>query len=145
MFVLEIFGWILLSIIKFLFTPSTMIGLGYGFLETFVITASGAAIGVVTFYYCGELFFNWIESKRPYSFPKSKSSRGKRRLIKVKKKFGLRGLVFTCGLISVPLAALLAAKYFRDKKQTMMIMVAAFVCWAFLLTSLSYFIKFSIE
>ena len=118
-----------------------MVGLGYGFAETFLITASGAAIGVSLFYFGGEWFFSWVESKRKYKFGKQKSSTGKRRLIKVKRSFGLRGLALIAGLISIPLASLLAAKYFRSKKHTLAIMIASFVCWALLLTAVSTYVK----
>ena len=118
-----------------------MIGLGYSFVETFAITATGGALGVAIFYFGGEWFFSWVESKRKYNFGKRKSSAGKRRLIKVKRSFGLRGLALIAGLISIPLASLIAAKYFRSKKHTLAVMIVSFVSWALLLTAISAYLK----
>jgi hypothetical protein len=137
--ILEIIGWFLITIVKFLFTPSAMVGLGYGFLETFAITAAASVVGVTLFYHGGEWFFAWVESKRKYPLRKKKSSARKRRLIKVKRNFGLRGLALIAGLISIPLASLLAAKYFRNRKSTLMIV--SFVSWALFLTAVSTLVK----
>lgn len=67
---------------------------------------------------------------------------GRRRLVRWKNRFGLNGILMVSGLISVPIAAVLAAKYFRDESWAMWRLMLAFTSWAGLLTALSVLIKF---
>jgi hypothetical protein len=59
---LQVLGMWLLSIVKFIATPFVMIfqpGDQWSFLETILVTASGAACGAFIFFHFGELIFNW--------------------------------------------------------------------------------------
>jgi len=48
------------------------------------------------------------------------------------------GLLVVSGVISVPISAVLAAKYYHRDERMPWILILAFVIWAFVLTALSY-------
>ena len=66
------------------------------------------------------------------------------RRIRLKNGLGLPGLLVLSGLISVPLASVIGAKYFRDTPGAMPLLMLAFVTWAAALTLVSWGIKHSI-
>lgn len=132
--ILEILFFILLTILKFLFVPYAMLEANYQFFEVIFIHSSGAALGVYIFYNFGPIIFKLFKRKK-----KRKSTKTKRWIIKVKNRFGLRGLLLISGLISVPIAALLAARYFRSNT-TLSYVVMGFFFWSVGLTGLSYLI-----
>ncbi len=129
----------LLSIVKFLFTPQLMATTtDYSFIEIVAICTAGTSLGVLIFYYFGDLLFIYLASKRKKK-PKMFTKR-RRMIISIKNRYGLIGLLIVSGLISVPLASFLAARYFRSNV-TMAYMVAAFFVWTTLLTTIGFIIK----
>lgn len=131
--------WWFMSIVKFLLAPSLMFGTGdWTFLEVFLISGSGATIGVFIFYTMGEKIFNFIDSRRKKT-PK-KFTRLTRLIARVKAKYGLRGILVICALVSVPISSLLAARYYRSAV-TMPLLILSFWIWAAILTSISFAVK----
>tara|TARA_B100000513_G_scaffold169435_1_gene85319 strand:+ start:67 stop:321 length:255 start_codon:yes stop_codon:yes gene_type:complete len=65
----------------------------------------------------------------------------RRRIVRVKNALGLRGLLLASGLISVPVAATLGAKYFRSQPAAKYLLVLAFALWAAALTTASWLLK----
>ncbi len=136
----KVLGWWILSIVKFLFTPFVMItnpgSEHWSVLEIILITTSGAALGVFIFYHFGD----WI--LRHWPFPKGKTfSSTRRKIISIKNKMGIKGLMLICGLISVPVSAMLCARYFRHDANAMAKLIFAFSIWSIVLTSLAYLIR----
>ena len=129
----------LAAIVKFLVTPSLMVARGWGFLPTVLVSSAGATVGVLMFYYFGKwMLKKWSEfrgekeAKRPFFTPK------RRRLIRFRSRFGMWGLLGVSGIISVPIAAVLAAKYYQKDERMPWVLILAFIIWAFVLTTLSY-------
>lgn len=147
-YLVKLLFWWGMSIVKFLFTPSAMmasrsapdsrLGGDWSFLEIALISASGAALGVFIFYLFGERLFNHLDRHRKK--PPKRFSRSTRFIARVRGKFGLFGLLLICGLISVPVSSLLAARYYQSPT-TMPLLIAAFVVWSFLLTALSFVVS----
>lgn len=129
----------LLAIVKFLFTPSAMIATGYSFIETVLITLSGALIGVVIFYYAGTQIFEAIAKRRRKK--RKAFTRLNRAIVKVKNNFGVIGLASTMGLISVPVCTLLAARYFRHNKMTLWFLMISAAIWTLFLSGISVYLK----
>ncbi len=140
----EIAGLFLLSSVKFLFAPSTTVAAGYNFVETLIITISGGLFGVFLFFYSGK----WIIEKWASFFPKKKTerifSRKNKFIISTKNKFGIAGLAALMGVISIPLAAFLAARYFRYNPRTIPYLVASICIWSLGLTFFSIVVKQSV-
>lgn len=137
--VIEIVLWVLGAVVKFVVTPSLMIARGWGFWATVAVTSAGAALGVGLFFYFGKwILKKWAEfkgekePKRPFFTPQ------RRRVVRFRRLFGMWGLLTISGLISVPISAVLAAKYYQRDERMPWILVGAFVIWSLILTSLSY-------
>lgn len=116
----------------------------YNYLEIVLFTSIGAAMGVFIFYHGGEIIFNWIDRVKPPKKATTKvpSSKVKRMMIKVKNKYGIGGLMMLSGLISVPITAILAAKYFRRGSTSIAMLSMGFFIWSNVLTGLSLLFKF---
>ena len=60
----------------------------------------------------------------------------------MKKNYGVRGFAaFALPLLSIPIAALLAAKYFRHDRRTLPTMLSAVMIWSVVLSVAWSFIK----
>ncbi|MEY3398237.1 MAG: hypothetical protein RL220_831 [Bacteroidota bacterium] len=141
---MRVMFWWLAAIGKFLVTPFVMIfnqewSLGsehWSWLETVLVTSSGAALGTFIFFHFGEYIFNWFahhlgKNKRIFTPLR-------RRIIRMKWKYGIKGLMLISGLISVPVASLVAAKFYRHDQNALPLMIAGFFFWSLVLTSLAY-------
>ena len=139
-------GWILMSILKFLITPSLMIAAGYNWLEVVIICTVGATLGILLFYKAGKSIFSWWKTfKVSYFKPKQSKTRivtkRKRQFLLFKEKYGLVGLSIISVFISVPITAVLGAKYFSNNYRTPIYLISAFFGWACVLTFLSWRVK----
>lgn len=133
-------GLFFLSTVKFLFAPAACVASGFGFFETFLITVLGGITGVLAFFYAGSFIFSKISA----FFPQKKKSAFTKRnklIIRTKNKFGVIGLAVSMAFISIPLACLLAAKYFRHNPRTVPFLVMSIIGWSLILTTISVFFK----
>ncbi|MDA0912285.1 MAG: hypothetical protein O2818_00435 [Bacteroidetes bacterium] len=137
--VLEILSMILMSIIKFVVTPSIMVARGFSIVETFVVTTVGASIGVLLFFYFGKWITAKIEHRRSGKAKKKRIfTPSRRRLVRFMKQYGIWGLLGICGIISVPIASMVAAKYFERDPRMPWILILAFGLWSLMLTGISF-------
>ena len=141
------FSWLVMSIVKFVITPSLMTAKGFEPWEILLVTISGAVVGVLLFYHTGKAIFSWwsiFKSKSKF-FPNKKRKAvvtpGRRKFIQYKEKYGFTGLLIVAGLLSVPISALLGAKYFSNRQHTVLYLILAFVTWSCVLTFLSLCVK----
>ena len=114
----------------------------------FVIFATGnwaaigaaLAVGVLLFYYGGTYLFKWtshLKSKKK----KPVFTKGRRRIVFIKNKFGLIGFIAISAIISVPITSLLAAKFFKHNRFTPLWLICGFMVWSLILSSAAYYIK----
>jgi hypothetical protein len=136
----------ILAIVKFLFTPFTMmafLGKDAGRVEFATIvstTGIGATVGVLFFYFLGKRFFVWWGGSRKK--PNQRTfTKQRRRMIRIKMRFGLFGIVLVSGLISVPVSAILAARFYKHQWHTPFWLILGFWFWALFLTSLAWVIN----
>ena len=141
---LKIVGWWLLTIVKFLFVPFGMmlkpqVGEAWSLVEVILVTSTGAALGVFVFFHFGEFIFNWIS----HHFKSSRKIFTKRNrwFIRLKWRYGINGLMAIAGLISVPIASVVAAKLYRHNPNALPKMIIAFFIWSVVLSSLAFGIK----
>ena len=141
------FSWLAMSILKFILTPSLMTAAGYDTWEILLVTFSGAVVGVMLFYHTGKAIFSWwstLKSKSNFFSNKKRKAvvtPGRRKFILYKEKYGFAGLLIVAGLFSVPISAMLGAKYFSNKKNTVLYLILAFFVWSCVLTFLSLCFK----
>ncbi|MCX6182890.1 MAG: hypothetical protein NT150_13285 [Bacteroidetes bacterium] len=129
---------ILLSGVKILFTPIGMIGSGlYSYWTTIIITSTGGVLGVLTFFFLGKQILKFFKSKKE----KKAFTKQNRRIVNIKNRFGLVGMAATMGIVSVPLATILVAKYFGKKPAAVPVLVFTAISWSFVVTTISYLFK----
>jgi hypothetical protein len=139
--VLEVLGIFALSAVKFGIAgvPAAVFA-KFSFFKTMVVTVSGGLVGTLFFTYLSDWVLDGIERIR-LKFRKGKPApkkklftRSNRMLVKVKAKFGLIGLaVITPLILSIPLGAFLAVRYYHNKQKIILFMSVSIFCWALLL------------
>jgi hypothetical protein len=139
-FVAELLGWWLFAIVKFLFLPSVMIFAEKSYVETVLVSSSGAALGILLISFFGERLFLYI-SARERRMGKPIITKRRRQIVRLKGRFGLGGLIAVSALISVPLSTLLATKYFRHVPFMRLKMIVGFFVWANVLTAFAWYIR----
>ncbi len=141
---IEIINVFLLSAVKFFGAPPLahyVYDLPY--IETLIITTSGGVFGVFLFFYFGSrivqffpIFFKPMPKNRKIFTKKNKFYVG------MIKKYGLIGIaLFSPILISIPVGAFLAARFFSHQS----FIALTFLClsvlfWSVVLTTFIYFI-----
>lgn len=140
----KIAGWWLLTIVKFLFVPFGMmlkpaVGEEWSLFEVIMVTSTGAALGVFIFFHFGEFIFNWLAHH--FNAKRKIFNRRNRWFIRIKKRWGINGLMLIAGLISVPIASVLAAKLYRHNPNALPKMIIAFFLWSVALSSLAFGMK----
>ncbi len=141
---LKIVGWWLLTIVKFLFVPFGMMlkpesGEAWSLAEVILITSTGAALGVFVFFHFGEFIFNWMGHHLKSS--RKIFTKRNRWFIRLKWRYGINGLMAIAGLISVPIASVVAAKLYRHNPNALPKMIIAFFLWSVALSSLAFGMK----
>ncbi|HMN04370.1 MAG TPA: hypothetical protein PKD45_01480 [Flavobacteriales bacterium] len=133
------------GMLKFLFAPIVSYQFGHSYLQTVLLTAAGGSMGAVFFFQGGRQILEWFRKRtirrRARALaaghkPKQIFTRTNRFVIKVKQRYGLGGLAFIfTPFLSVPVTALLAAKYFRHNPRTLSTLLTAVVIWSFVLSA----------
>lgn len=130
--------FLLLAGTKLLLAPSIMLAAGFGFIETMIITYVGALMGATTFYYFGVAIFKWLDELTHYT-PSQKHvfTKKARTMVKVKIRYGIMGIALLAPIISIPISALIVAKFFPGKNKVIGIYAIILVPIAIGLTFLS--------
>ena len=101
---------------KLLLAPGIMLASGQGFLETIIVTYAGGVMGATVFYYFGVAIFGWWDELVGNSKKKKMVFSSKARaMVKVKIRYGIIGIAVLAPIISIPVSALIVAKFFPGK------------------------------
>lgn len=137
----DIAFWFLMSIVKFVFTPSIMVGLDYSVPYILCSTILGSAIGVQIFFHGGKYIFTWWENKMGKKKKEKVITPMRRRMVQFKNDYGLIGMLLISGVLSVPIASVIVAKYFNKNTASVWLLTGAFVMWSLGLTLVSHYLK----
>lgn len=110
------------------------------FFETILYTNIGGLIGMVVFLFASrglirifDFLFSYVSRRK--AKPKKIFTKGNRRIIKIKNKYGLPGIILlTHLLLSIPVGVFLNTKYFGKRKITYLYLVLAQIAWSFVYT-----------
>ena len=142
------FSVFLLSTVKFMWAPGTAIASGMKPFETIVITSLGGITGITVFYYFGHWVFQQIDEWRYRKLTKKQKkifTRRNRYIVKFKLSFGLLGLIFvTPAILSIPIGAVVAAKFYFKNRYTYPLLLVSTVLWSIALTIFVSSIKSSL-
>lgn len=133
---------IILSGTKFLTAPITSLNIGFGYLETLIITTIGGLLGVFFFYYLSASIMLFIgkvsELLRGKRKPKKrrKFTWKNKLIVRVKRDYGLIGLAAATPIfLSIPVGTFLAARYFHDPKKVIPYLCISVVVWSVIVSS----------
>ncbi|QHT68015.1 hypothetical protein GXP67_15880 [Rhodocytophaga rosea] len=105
----------LLSMVKFIGGPISGAAAGLTWLETFIFTVAGMMTSVLIFSLLGssakQKIFNRLQGKRKLFTPKN------RRLVKIWRKYGLKGVAFLTPVFFSPIIGTVMAASFGETKQ----------------------------
>lgn len=116
--------------------PTAVIVFKYNFLKVFLVSCAGGITGNIIFTYLSASILKWMNA---YKLSKNKDhkqiifTKSTRRFVNIKRRFGLTGLALITPLISQPIGAFFAEKFFKDKKKVILYLSASVVLWSVML------------
>lgn len=142
---------ILTSAVKLLFASPVSYALGHTVAQTILLVAIGACIGVLVFFFSARYVLaafrrRYLRRRAQRAArglpPKPIFTRTNRGIIRLKQGYGFWGIAAVGPpIISIPIAAVLAAKYFKHDRRTLPTMLVAVVAWAFILGGVFSFMR----
>lgn len=150
---------LILSGIKFLFAPLISIGYGFNYFQTVIFTTAGGILGILFFYFLSKWIIRQYNKFCPVVFsyftgekveqakkilnceqpPKKKFTRKNKIIINIRRKYGFFGIILlTPVLLSIPLGAFLAQKYYSKKANVLVYMSISVVLWSFFISSVFF-------
>ena len=144
---IEIIIAILLASVKYALTfPLAVYEFRFSFFETVLWLNVGGILGVYFFGYLSDgalrlwnkLFRNRLRNlKSSYKKKKNKKvfTRRKRRIVHIKQRYGLTGIVITTPvLLSIPVGVFLVVRYYRLNRLKFLYLVASNIIWSIIYT-----------
>ena len=121
--------------------PVAVLVMKMSFLETIIYTNIGAILGIIVFTFASKVIIKLIDYiktktvKEKKKKPKKKFTKRNRRIIVIKSKYGLPGIVFlTPVLLSIPIGTFLITKYYGDDKKSYLYLVLGHFLWSLVYT-----------
>ena len=131
------------SVVKFVLAAAVSYGFNHTFWETVLLLSIGGALGTTAFYRAGVGVLKWLHARAIRNrdrriakglAPKRVFTRSNRFIVRVKRSYGLFGLAIMPPLLSVPITALIAAKYFHHDRRTLPVLLTAIAGWSLVLS-----------
>lgn len=132
---------LIVASVKFAITPIGMILSGSSIGETLITTYAGALIGTFAFFYGGKAIFSLWNRVFYKDKQRRKFTKGNRRLINIKHKFGLTGFVALVGILSIPVVAFILARFYKHDNMAIPAMLISLAIWTVSLTFITYWLK----
>ena len=122
--------------------PAAVIMFKFNFFKVFVVSCSGGIGGTIFYTYLSAGILKWWEKfKHSRSLFKKKKifTKGNRRIIKIKHRFGLTGIaILTPILLSIPLGAFLGERFYKKKLKVILVISIWVVIWSVVLYFIYY-------
>lgn len=146
----------LISGIKFLFAPFVSIGYGFNYFQTVAFTTFGGIAGVIFFYFFSKwlirlyyrfcpivvTYFGGEKARKVYmdgqckKVGKKKFTRKNKTIVSIRNRYGLIGIILlTPVLLSIPIGAFLAQKYYSKKNHILIYLSLSVIMWSFFISS----------
>jgi hypothetical protein len=115
--------------------PAAVYAFDYNYLQCILTSCAGAIFSTIVFTYLSDGIIKWWEKFKDKWItkkgPKKHFTKSNRRIIKIKNRFGLVGIAaLTPILLSIPLGAFLAERFYKDKKKVIIYISIATVFWS---------------
>ena len=120
------------------------------YLKCIISTTAGGVFSTIIFTYLSDVIIKWWDKLKDKwvtkKGPKKHFTKANRRIIKVKHRFGLVGIAaLTPVLLSIPLGAFLAERFYKDKKKVILYTAISLLVWANIYYFILVFGKKAIE
>ncbi len=148
--VLSALSVLAMGALKFLFAAPLSYGLGFSFPGTLALLLIGGGLGMTGFFFAGARVMEWFRVRRlrrehkrlAKGLPPDRIfTRTNRFIVRMKRDFGLPGLAVMPPILSIPITAVIAAKYFRHDRRTLPILLLSVVAWSVVLSSVWSFMR----
>lgn len=137
---------------KFFFSMPAALLLGYSYWETVAITSAGGISSTVFFYVFSARV---MEQYRQRQLRKTNRMRAEGKpvetryftfanklMVRIKLRVGLLGMaIVTPTVLSIPIGAIVSAKFFKHRKMMLPSLIISVVFWSMLITWVASFIK----
>ncbi|MBK7944192.1 MAG: hypothetical protein IPJ85_02280 [Flavobacteriales bacterium] len=139
-----------MSIVKFLLAAPVSYGFQHSYWQTVALLAIGGSAGTAAFYLLGKRLLEWLRlgalrkkaARLAAGKPARKAfTRTNRFIVRVKRRYGLIGLAVMPPILSVPITAIIAAKYFRHDRRTLPYLITAVAAWSIVLSTAWGFLR----
>lgn len=115
--------------------PAAVYAFDYNYLQCILTSCAGAIFSTIVFTYLSDGIIKWWNKLKEKLItkkgPKKHFTKSNRRIIKIKNRFGLIGIAaLTPILLSIPLGAFLAERFYKDKKKVIIYISIATVFWS---------------
>ena len=129
--------------------PLAIMQFQFNFMETILWTNVGGIIGIYFFAYLSDRLISWWnryfrkrsqESRMEQSSEKKVFTKRNRRIVRIKKHYGLIGIAVTTPfLLSIPLGTFLVVRYYRSTKTRFLYLIASNLVWSLIYTGIYFF------
>ena len=114
--------------------PSAIALFDFNFWKVITVTCSGGIAGAVVFTNVSDVLMKWWHNAKMKYFRNHRHpkvfTKTNRRIIKIKKRFGLWGIAFCAPIfLSIPVGAFVAERFYKDKKKVILAISVAVVFW----------------
>lgn len=149
---LKIIEVALIASVKFAVAPFEAERYGFNFKESFLITTTGGAIGIILFSLIGEVIaYGWKKTilffEKPlhiHEKPKKKFTWFKKFIIRTKMRFGLFGLILaTPSVISIPIGVFVIHRIYKNKFRNVLLLILSLIFWSLLLNGIAQYLNLS--
>lgn len=151
MYGIDVAALFLTAAFKFFFAMPSALMMGYSFWETVAITSAGGITSTICFYVLSTQVMERTRRRRLKKVAK-RLAQGKptavrqftfinKLMVRVKRKVGVLGIAFiTPTILSIPIGAVVSAKFYKHQRLMLPALIVSVVCWSVLITTVSYFI-----
>jgi len=111
--------------------PTAVIVFKYNFIKVILVSCAGGITGNIIFTNLSAVILRWMHAYREKRNIKKKIfTKSTRRMIRIKHRFGLAGIAAITPLISQPIGAFFAEKFFKDKKKIILYLSISVIIWS---------------
>ena len=115
--------------------PAAVYAFDYNYIQCILTSCAGAIFSTIIFVYLSDGIIKWwhkFKEKLPLKKSEKKHfTKSNRRIVKIKNRFGLIGIAtLTPILLSIPLGAFLAERFYKDKRKVIIYISISCVFWS---------------
>ncbi|MBP7808434.1 MAG: hypothetical protein KA163_04015 [Bacteroidia bacterium] len=114
--------------------PSAIALFDFNLWKVLIVTCAGGVTGVIVFTNISAVLMKWWHNAKMQYFRNHRHpkvfTKGNRRIIRIKKRFGIWGIALVTPLgLSIPVGTFIAERFYKDKKKVVFVFSTAVIFW----------------